>query len=106
MSRELSDILPSLEPPPGGRDRLVARVRSARPVAPRYAALAAAALLLAAFLARDRGARPPVATADPVMLALAGDAGGLRVLGARAAAGRVALGRDDVVYYRVVVAGP
>ncbi len=108
MSRELSDILPLLEPPPGGRERLVARVRAPRSTAPRWAALAVAAALLLAFLSREQGGvvRPPVAVRDPVMLALADDAGPLRLLDAHGAAGQVALGRDDVLYYRVVTASP
>lgn len=106
MSRELSGILPLLEPPPGGRERLVARLRAQRSTAPRWTALAVAAVLLVAFLSRESGSvrRPPVAVRDPVMLALADDAGPLRLLDAHGAAGQVTLGRDDVVYYRVVTA--
>ena len=100
MSRELSDVLPDLEPPPGGLAGLRARLERPRrwPVA--VVALAAAVLLAVAFQPERR----PLPQ-DPVLLAMlqppSEPATVVPEARGRLAMERVAVGSAGVVYYRV-----
>lgn len=102
---DLSDILPVLDPPAGGLERLRARLDQARPArrrrAPTLVALAAAALILVTWLTPP--ARPVPATSDPVLAALSTTpAEPVQVLSrSRLVAMRVETAAPGLVYYRV-----
>lgn len=100
---DLSDILPVLDPPPGGLERLRARLAQPRPRrrTPTLVALAAAAVILVTWLTPS--ALPVPATSDPVLAALsAAPVEPVQVLSrSRLVATRVDTAAPGLVYYRV-----
>ncbi len=107
MISDLPDLLPVLEPPPRGWERLQARLHPPRARLPRWTiAAAAAAILLGALYLPGRHAAPARLAGvgdDPVMLALAAPRTEVVVLGHHAG-GPVRL--QGGVYVRLLALAP